>query len=76
MWGEDEKKAFREGFTGSKKPKKRKLTFQERHEQRMANMSEEEKAERQRKIDEQSSGYEDGGICEGKFKNIKKKLKK
>lgn len=64
------KRKFRKGFTGSKesnnKPKK---SYKERLAERLANMTPEERAERQSKIDSQRS-YEDGGLmCESDKKN-------
>jgi hypothetical protein len=62
---------FREGFTGNReeptnKPKK---SYKERLEDRLANMTPEERKERQRKIDSQNS-YEDGGfMCENDKRN-------
>lgn len=58
----DWNRKFREGFTGKKEDvnNKPKLSYKERLAARMAKMTPEEKAERQRKIEAQSS-YEDGG---------------
>lgn len=66
---------FREGFTGSdqestQKPKK---SYRERLKERLANMTPEERAERQRKIESQKGpqSYEDGGqvMCSKDKKN-------
>jgi hypothetical protein len=80
MWGDDEKKKFREGFTGQKEgsDKKRKKTDKERIAERLARMTPAERAERQKKIDAQSKGYKDGGMPKKKsyFGKLKKACKK
>ena len=83
-WGsnqDDGNARFSKGFTGKgpEKKKKKGMTFQERHEARMAKMSPEDKAKRQAKIDAQNSGrYEDGGVAKKKnfFGKLKDRLKK
>ncbi len=78
-WGDDEKRRFREGFTGSKEQdkKKKKLSYSERRALREAQMSPQELAENKKKRAEQR-GYEDGGAPKKKsyFKKLKDKLKK
>lgn len=70
------KRKFRKGFTGQSGDESQqssdspKLSYKERLAARMAKMSPEEKAERQRKIEAQRS-YEDGGAvdCDSDKKN-------
>ena len=78
------KELFSAGARGDDpKEGKRKKSFQERHKERMAAMSDEDKAERRRKMKEQGMTYEDGGVAKknGYFCKIKsavnvKKIKK
>lgn len=70
---DDYQKGIRSAFGGSKednKKKKPKSTYQERTAARLAKMTPEEVAERQRKIDSQR-GMEDGGICKERDKKNK-----